>query len=352
MLENNSKQQGGGKGEGGKSSKHAAALPPDLASFVPFQQMPSIKAFKAALAPLEKAFAEAPSGGAAEALRAKTANAARVLAAAIDERVKEKNVVKKCDAAILAGADAFTDVYAAVNAMIFTTEASGMRKLSDELSEVRLRARVGRNGATALQRTDDLLTLYADAAAARPLATALVGRLAKDSGISPPEKPTPLKATVRILEKSLLRPRPGDDARRGGCERVCDVVRDMLICTKAEQLAKLVSAFFDDEAISVVRVKDRFKTPSGGGWRDIMINYTMLSDPSKHVCEVRAWEATHPCTPAPLHPCTPAPLLLPLLLLLLHPTAISPPPPTPLSPASLSPLWLLSGRCKSCTTRS
>ena len=129
----------------------------------------------------------------------------------------------------------------------------------------------------------------------------------------------PLKSTVRILEKALLRP----GAARGDCERVCDIVRDMIVAESAEQLAKLVRAFFDDNGIVVVRVKDRFKHPSGGGWRDIMvrtprkrapcpelpsriiphirradhrrrasppppqINYYVASDANKHVCEVQ-----------------------------------------------------------------
>ena len=37
----------------------------------------------------------------------------------------------------------------------------------------------------------------------------------------------------------------------------------------------------------VVRVKDRFKHPSGGGWRDVMINYFVVIDGAKHVCEVQ-----------------------------------------------------------------
>ena len=37
----------------------------------------------------------------------------------------------------------------------------------------------------------------------------------------------------------------------------------------------------------VVRVKDRFKHPSGGGWRDVMINFYVVGDGAKHVCEVQ-----------------------------------------------------------------
>ena len=35
------------------------------------------------------------------------------------------------------------------------------------------------------------------------------------------------------------------------------------------------------------QVKDRFKHPSGGGWRDVMINFYVVGDGAKHVCEVQ-----------------------------------------------------------------
>ena len=36
-----------------------------------------------------------------------------------------------------------------------------------------------------------------------------------------------------------------------------------------------------------MRVKDSFKHPSGGGWRDVMINFYVVGDGAKHVCEVQ-----------------------------------------------------------------
>ena len=37
------------------------------------------------------------------------------------------------------------------------------------------------------------------------------------------------------------------------------------------------------------RIKDRFTQPSGGGWRDLMVNLVVLGDEGavRHVCEVQ-----------------------------------------------------------------
>merc|ERR1711939_1052045 len=41
------------------------------------------------------------------------------------------------------------------------------------------------------------------------------------------------------------------------------------------------------EAIKVVRIKDRFSKGSLGGWRDCMINFVLVDDPNKHICELQ-----------------------------------------------------------------
>ena len=50
----------------------------------------------------------------------------------------------------------------------------------------------------------------------------------------------------------------------------------------------MVRLLREASAIEIVRVKDRFSTPSAGGWRDLMINYKLAG--SDHVCELRGWE--------------------------------------------------------------
>ena len=271
------------KPEAKAEGHHDAPLPPALKAWVPIAKTEAAQEAAVGVKELEAEFAQNPTGAAAEKLRAKTTELAAALRQVIDERVREDQIVARSDGVIEAGADAFTDVYDGVAKSINMTEEAGMRSMAAELSEERQAERVGRNGEEAKQTKSDVVEVYTDAAAARPLATAVVARIAAACGVVQPNKPVPLKSTVRILEKALLR--PGD--ARGLCERVCDIVRDMVEGESTAQLAQLVRAFFDDDAIVVVRLKDRFKHPSGGGWRDIMINYYVASDANKHVCEVQ-----------------------------------------------------------------
>ena len=164
----------------------------------------------------------------------------------IDQRVAEDKIVPRCDAVIEAGGEAFTAVYDGVYKSINVTEAEGMKALRDELSDQRLAERVGRGGAKARQTKTGLMEVYADAAAARPLATEVVARAAAACGVEKAAQP-PLKATLRMLEKVLLRP----GASRGLCDTVCDCVRDMLTANSAAQLATLVRAFLDDEVTAL-----------------------------------------------------------------------------------------------------
>jgi len=53
--------------------------------------------------------------------------------------------------------------------------------------------------------------------------------------------------------------------------------------------------------IIVRRIKNRWKTASDGGWRDIMINFHLASDPRKHVCELQlVHEVSARAAPSPV----------------------------------------------------
>ena len=99
---------------------------------------------------------------------------------------------------------------------------------------------------------------------------------------------TGLKATKRIVEKAALRPGAG----RGRADHVCDVVRAMLVAKDMRTVGAISEALCALQAeglIEVRRVKDRFAQPSGGGWRDLMVNLVVLGDEGavRHVCEVQ-----------------------------------------------------------------
>ena len=80
---------------------------------------------------------------------------------------------------------------------------------------------------------------------------------------------------VRVLEKTILdtiaSTQAGIDA-----SAVKDIVRCMIECDTVEQINAFVAAIVEAHgagSITVIRVKNRFQTPSAGGWRDIMINF-------------------------------------------------------------------------------
>ena len=54
-------------------------------------------------------------------------------------------------------------------------------------------------------------------------------------------------------------------------------------------IAEALRALQDAGLIEVRRIKDRFKQPSGGGWRDLMVNLVVLGSDGavRHVCEVQ-----------------------------------------------------------------
>ena len=88
---------------------------------------------------------------------------------------------------------------------------------------------------------------------------------------------TGLKATKRIVEKAALRPGEG----RGRTERVCDVVRAMLVAKDMRTVGAIAEALRALQAAGLVevrRIKDRFAQPSGGGWRDLMVNLVVLGN--------------------------------------------------------------------------
>jgi hypothetical protein len=96
--------------------------------------------------------------------------------------------------------------------------------------------------------------------------------------------PKKLKKMGRIIEKTLLKRK--DDP--GNANKVCDLVHGMVTCENMGQIATIVQRLGSSPDIVVTRIKDRFLTsPSGGGWRDCMLNFYLKEDSNQHVCEVQ-----------------------------------------------------------------
>mmetsp|Transcript_33978 Transcript_33978/g.88616 ORF Transcript_33978/g.88616 Transcript_33978/m.88616 type:complete len:1558 (-) Transcript_33978:187-4860(-) len=93
-----------------------------------------------------------------------------------------------------------------------------------------------------------------------------------------------LKGLYRLLEKTSLSTTPG------AIQRVKDLARDSLICADMGQAGKCVEAvlaFQQAGELRVVGIKDRFETPTSGGWSDLLLNLVFLDDPTLHIFEIQ-----------------------------------------------------------------
>ena len=142
----------------------------------------------------------------------------------------------------------------------------------------------GEQGATPVQCTRDQVELICHAAIVFPRVTAFMKRFTtKSGGLGLKPSGLGLKRNTRIAEKIMLRPGQGE----GNAEQIFDVVRNMYVASTLREVAETVDDMCTCTAVEVVRIKDRFSTPSDGGWSDCMINYVLRDDPHQHVCELQ-----------------------------------------------------------------
>jgi len=295
---------------------HAAKLPEALNTFKPLAKTKAIEDACRCLHDLELNVARDPdSKEAVDALRAQLVVVDQVMATEIKMRTEgvsdeaAKAMVEECEKAITAGNKDFQRVYDNVFNVIKSGDADSMAKY--KAAVVALDAAIEKP-AVAEQRDEAgvAAVLFADAArtkssfdvVVRELAAATGARLElavlsakEDTGASDGggagqgeerKAKTGLKKTSRVVEKSALRPGEG----RGRSKWVCDVVRAMLVATSMSAVGSIVRgllALHEAGALRVVRIKDRFAQPSAGGWRDLMVNFVIVGDPTRHVCEVQ-----------------------------------------------------------------
>ena len=80
------------------------------------------------------------------------------------------------------------------------------------------------------------------------------------------------KAPYRVIEKSLTK---GPNPDYPDVSKVLDVFGCLINCTDYVSMAAVVKAFatkHKNGELQLTRVKDRWTDPSGGGWRDLMLN--------------------------------------------------------------------------------
>ena len=113
-----------------------------------------------------------------------------------------------------------------------------------------------------------------------------------------------LKNEARVLVKTGLQ--PGEDGVQFKCDNCCDIVRaglafdsiadikfalEMVLACDAqlEECCDLDKELLGDFArsIRVTRIKNRFDTPTSGGWGDVMVNFYFEKDERRHIVELQ-----------------------------------------------------------------
>ena len=257
-------------------------LPPVLRAFTPLNKMPAVRDAIHALPPLEVAVATDPdSAESSGALGTAISGALRVLPGAIESRISEAGFVPLCDDVRRVASEHVTKMYDATWSQIASSEDERRGLAAYAVKAAELSNLAAGHGAIQSART--VIELYTQAARVNAKYVELVRGVKTRVPNAELLNAGRLKPAARVLEKVLLR-REG----AGEVDRVCDVVRSTFVATCMDDLVGVLAQLIllaRQEAIRVVRVKDRIGAPAGG-WRDLLLNFFITADASKHVCEV------------------------------------------------------------------
>jgi hypothetical protein len=141
------------------------------------------------------------------------------------------------------------------------------------------------------QPTSSLVDLYVQAAVTKPLFDAIVAGIGNDFKAETGRTMTvsicpTLKKTSRMAEKAQFKA-----SEPGNVSGVKDIDRAMVVGATMDDVNVVMTVLFKLHAagkLEIVRAKDRYlEAPSGGGWRDIMVNISLTVDGVQHICEIQ-----------------------------------------------------------------
>jgi hypothetical protein len=134
-----------------------------------------------------------------------------------------------------------------------------------------------------VQSSTDLLVMYEHALAVQPLFKEFCTSIASQTdGIY---QYAPIKSMFRTVEKTAFR---AEKQRRFQTEDVLDLVRGALVYETFGDLSKGLTALVESRKFfKVLRIKDRFATPTSAGWRDVVVNGTLTGDRNRHAVEIQ-----------------------------------------------------------------
>ena len=262
----------------------AAVLHEKIVAFIPLAEAPGPAAIlKGGIeSGVQAAFAEAPSNRSARAaMDLFTKEYCAALKVEVKVRLSDAftatQTITACLVVIRLGNNMFSTIYAAVYKGIKNNEHKMFPRYKGAMKKL-----LAKSGKRAIQQTGDVVDLIVGAINAKPAFDRAVHELVKrcnTSGVRGLKLEISLltKDASRVGEKVILR--PGDAC--GDASNVTDVVRGMIIVSNMGDVAVVLQCILEmvkEGLIVVNRTKDRFTSPSAGGWRDDLINFTAVED--------------------------------------------------------------------------
>ena len=140
-----------------------------------------------------------------------------------------------------------------------------------------------KTGSSFCQDRNQLVRLYQDAQRVKPTFDSVFSEIAASTNGE--FTPGTLKPLFRALEKTVMK--RSDDPTLDRADRVCDVVRGMLVYKNFGGMVSGMQAMVDHADVQHMRTKCRFAVPTSGGWRDVVSNVKFRSDDEGHICEIQ-----------------------------------------------------------------
>ena len=297
--------------------------PPDLTKLAPALRYFSVladdegvKAATESARDAEAAIIESPEGldeAAEDNLREAHTRLKSSYDAAIKERVEETDLFQKAAEAVVAGGDAFGQIYSSVWTLVDKPnvsekddkEGEGVLLYKEAVDECLTHELLHPSKPLAdlqgMTDTTDAVEYMQNAAHVRvpfgEMVTSVVTHTEESCGfkVISCKKPKALKKLSRIVEKVALR-----HEQDNNIASVCDCVRMMVPVKKMAHVGHLLRAFCNKDSVQgfaqmlevdsfeMVRVKERFfASPSAGGWRDLMVNFLIVFRGKRQVCELQ-----------------------------------------------------------------
>jgi len=98
----------------------------------------------------------------------------------------------------------------------------------------------------------------------------------------------PIKDVFRVIEKTAFET---EENRRWNPRFIRDFVRGALVFSNPGAMSNMLMALemlaSRRDAITILRVKDRFGSPTPMGWADCSLNFVFNDDPNRHICELQ-----------------------------------------------------------------